>query len=208
MNRNTFRALLITATLLIPALPVRADQHTSWIDADQLANDPQTYCSDVGLGHNVDATRNSYAQNDIGSMTQNDISSLSTTDSSSYSRSSEAHSHTEGGGGFSIMGIGVSGSGASTNSRSSAMESASSSTSDSFTDQGYTSTWDQSYQSESEEMHASLQTGRNCDAFVGAAAARDMNHENNETAREAIATQERMFDSGIQSRYVENLLRW
>lgn len=67
MNRKAF-SLMIAVTLIIPALPVRADEHTSWIDADTLAGDPRAYCSDVGLGHDVDTSRNSVAQNDIGTF--------------------------------------------------------------------------------------------------------------------------------------------
>ncbi|NEQ26812.1 MAG: hypothetical protein F6K28_48855 [Microcoleus sp. SIO2G3] len=208
MNRKTFSALMIAATLILPALPVRADSYDSWIDSDTLAGDPQAYCSDVGLGHNVDASSTSTAQNDIGTFTQNDTNSVSTTDSGYNNSSSDSYSHAEGGGGFSIFGFGASGSGSSTNSSSNTSSNGWDSSYNSASDNGYSSTWDQSSQSHQEELHASLQTGHNCDAFVGAAAARDMNHENNQTAREAIATQERIFDNGLRSRYVENLLRW
>ena len=40
MNRKTFRALFIAASLMIPAVPAQANEYTSWINAEPIAKDP------------------------------------------------------------------------------------------------------------------------------------------------------------------------
>ncbi|MBD2437624.1 hypothetical protein [Nostoc sp. FACHB-110] len=92
---------------------------------------------------------------------------------STSSRSSSSSSHNDGGGGgVSFLGIGVSGSGASQGSKNN------SESRDSRTNR-------------SEEASSSSSTvvqGKNCDAFVNAAAARDMNYQDNLTRRYEIKT--------------------
>ncbi|HIK06009.1 MAG TPA: hypothetical protein IGS40_15050 [Trichormus sp. M33_DOE_039] len=87
---------------------------------------------------------------------------------STNTRSSSASSHNDGGGGgVSIFGIGVSGSGAS---RGSQNQNQSKDTSSNSTEEHNSSS-------------STVVQGKNCDAFVGAAAARDMNYQDNLTRR-------------------------
>ncbi|AFY45429.1 hypothetical protein [Nostoc sp. PCC 7107] len=132
--------------------------HQSWVDPKTLANDPRALCSDVGLGNN---TRNSSSKIALATSTS--------------TRSSASRSHNDGGGGgggVSIFGIGVSGSGASQGSQN---NSESRDNNNNRTE-------------ENSNSSATVVQGRNCDAFVNSAAARDMNYQDNLTRRYEIKT--------------------
>lgn len=94
--------------------------------------------------------------------------SSSRTNVSSSSRSDS--NHDSGGGGFSFLGIGANGSGSAQNSNQQ-NQSSDDRRNDSTTHASNSST---------------VQVGRNCDAFVQSAAARDMNYEDNLTERYGI----------------------
>lgn len=119
----------------------------------------------------------------LGNNTRNSSSKLALATSTS-TRSSSAGSHNNGGGGgVSFLGIGVSGSGSS---------------------QGSTNKSDSRDQrnNRTEENSSSSSTvaqGKNCDAFVNSAAARDMNFEDNLTRRYEIK-------SGRRGQQVNQLL--
>ncbi|MBE9181193.1 hypothetical protein IQ268_21765 [Oculatella sp. LEGE 06141] len=103
----------------------------------------------------------------LGNNTRNTATQLALSDSRS-DRSSQSRSHNDGGGGgFSVFGIGASGSGSSQGTQN-ASQSSDRRTNRSESSSNATST---------------VVVGRNCDAFVEAAAARDMNHEDNLTER-------------------------
>lgn len=108
----------------------------------------------------------------LGNNTSNSSSKFALATSSS-SRSSSSSSHNNGGGGgVSFLGIGVSGSGASRGSQNN---------SDSK----------EQRTNRTEEKTNSTSTvvqGKNCDAFVNATAARDMNYQDNLTRRYEIKT--------------------
>ena len=108
--------------------------------------------------------------------------SSSSSSSSSRNRSSSASSG-GGGGGVSFLGIGVSGSG----QRSGRNSNSSSQINNERESRAHT------YES------STVEVGRNCDAFVEAAAARDMNYEDNLTERYRIR-------SGRRGEQVDNLL--
>lgn len=94
--------------------------------------------------------------------------SSSRTNVSSSSRSDS--NHDSGGGGFSFLGIGANGSGSAQNSNQQ-NQASDDRRNDSATHASNSST---------------VQVGRNCDAFVQSAAARDMNYEDNLTERYGI----------------------
>lgn len=92
---------------------------------------------------------------------------------STSTRSSSSRSHNDGGGGgVSFLGIGVSGSGASQGS------------------QNNSDSKDQRTNRNEEKTNSSstVVQGKNCDAFVNSAAARDMNYQDNLTRRYEIKT--------------------
>ncbi|MFK8183959.1 MAG: hypothetical protein AB8B99_11340 [Phormidesmis sp.] len=135
--------------------------HESWVSQELLAEDPRALCSDVGLGSDTYASSN-----------------RSSSSSSSRTRTSSANaSSREGGGGVSVLwGLGsAGGSGAgSSNSRNSS-------------DQR-----NRERQSNASSVETStVVVGQNCDAFVEAAAARDMNYEDNLTERYSIRVNRR-----------------
>lgn len=104
--------------------------------------------------------------------------------SSSSSRVSESRAQNSGGGGgFSVFGIGANGSGSSASNQNSSRSNDS-----------------RMSESESRQYEAStVAMGRNCDAFVESAAARDMNYEDNLTERYRIRV-------GRRGEQVDNLL--
>ncbi|WP_066380883.1 MULTISPECIES: hypothetical protein [unclassified Anabaena] len=108
----------------------------------------------------------------LGNNTRTSTSKIALATSTS-SRSSSSRSHNDGGGGgVSIFGIGVSGNGSSQGSRN-------------------RSESRNSRRNSTEEASSSSSTvvqGKNCDAFVNAAAARDMNYQDNLTRRYEIKT--------------------
>lgn len=110
--------------------------------------------------------------------------STSALSTSSSDRSTAARTHHDGGGGgVSFLGIGVNGSGSSQGSQNSSESS----------DRRLS-------RSESENSSSStVEVGRNCDAFVEAAASRDMNYEDNLTERYRIR-------SGRRGEQVDGLL--
>ncbi|QSJ19407.1 hypothetical protein JYQ62_12195 [Nostoc sp. UHCC 0702] len=108
----------------------------------------------------------------LGNNTSNSSSKFALATSSS-NRSSSSRSHKDGGGGgVSFLGIGVSGSGSSQGS------------------QNNSDSKDQSSNRTEEKTNSSstVVQGKNCDAFVNAAAARDMNYQDNLTRRYEIKT--------------------
>jgi hypothetical protein len=108
----------------------------------------------------------------LGNNTRNSSNKIALANSSS-SRSSSSRSHNDGGGGgVSFLGIGVSGSGASQGSQNN----------NEARDQNSNRT------EENSSSSSTVVQGKNCDAFVGAAAARDMNYEDNLTRRYEIKT--------------------
>lgn len=127
--------------------------HDSWVSQDLLAEDPRALCSDVGLGSDTYASSN-----------------RSSSSSSSRTRTTSANASSRNGSGgagalWGAIDIGGGGAGAS-ESRNSSDE--------------------RSRQRESNASSVETSTvvvGQNCDAFVEAAAARDMNYEDNLTER-------------------------
>ncbi|MCM0594135.1 MAG: hypothetical protein HEQ35_04615 [Gloeotrichia echinulata IR180] len=108
----------------------------------------------------------------LGNNTSNNSSKLVIASSNS-DRSSSSRSHNDGGGGgVSFLGIGVSGSGASQGSQNNSQSSSSTS----------------NRNQENSNSSSTVVQGKNCDAFVNAAAARDANFEDNLTRRYEIKT--------------------
>ncbi|MBH8571792.1 hypothetical protein I8752_01855 [Nostocaceae cyanobacterium CENA369] len=108
----------------------------------------------------------------LGNNTNSSSTKLALATSTS-TRSSSSRSHNDGGGGgVSFLGIGVSGSGASQGS------------------QNNSDSKDQRSNRNEEKTNSSstVVQGKNCDAFVNSAAARDMNYEDNLTRRYEIKT--------------------
>jgi hypothetical protein len=119
----------------------------------------------------------------LGSNTRNSANKLALVTSTS-TRSSSANSHNNGGGGgVSFLGIGVSGSGSSQGSKNNSDSS----------DRRSNRT------EENSSASSTVVKGRNCDAFVNSAAARDMNFQDNVTRRYEIKT-------GRQGQQVNQLL--
>lgn len=119
----------------------------------------------------------------LGNNTRNNSSKLALANSTD-THSSSAESHNDGGGGgFSFLGIGASGSGSTQGTKNNSNTRAQNS-------------------NRTEENSSSSSTvvqGKNCDAFVNSAAARDMNYEDNLTQRYGIKT-------GRQGQQVNQLL--
>ncbi|MBD2302163.1 hypothetical protein H6G80_21410 [Nostoc sp. FACHB-87] len=108
----------------------------------------------------------------LGNNTRTSSSKIALATSTS-TRTSSSRSHNDGGGGgVSILGIGVSGSGASQGSQNN------SESRDSRTNRN----------EENSSSSATVVQGKNCDAFVNAAAARDINYQDNLTRRYEIKT--------------------
>lgn len=108
----------------------------------------------------------------LGSNTRNSSAKIAIATSTS-TRSSSSQSHNDGGGGgVSFLGIGVSGSGASQGSRNN---------SDSKDTRN-------NRNEENSSSSSTVVQGKNCDAFVNSAAARDMNYQDNLTRRYEIKT--------------------
>lgn len=137
--------------------------HESWVDTKVLSKDPRALCSDVGLGNDTRTSSIKIAQS-----------------TSQTSRSSSATASKGGGGGgvgVNIFGIGVgaNGSGGKQSSQR-------------------TRNSDSSRSNRRQQVNTSSSTvvkGRNCDAFVESAAARDMNYQDNVTRRYEIKTNRR-----------------
>ena len=145
----------------------------SWADA--IADDPQAYCSDVGLGHNTESTSGYASAYNEGSATQNNVQETSNHVSGSNASSSSYYSNRErsGGGGFSFLGIGANGRGSSetTVRRNNSAESTWDNTYASFSDTSSQRTWANGREVGYEHTSSRLVTGRNCDAVVAGAAA-------------------------------------
>lgn len=213
MNRKLVSSLVAATTLLTAAvLPARADEHQSWINADTLSKDPRALCSDVGLGSNTqnnNGTSSSYNRNSAAN-------SSSASGNSSSTRSSNSTHNDGGGGSVSVLGIfSVGGSGGSKGSNASYSNNsnryASASNSNRSSAAGYSNAFNRD--------SSTVVTGKNCDAFVDAAAARDIAHDNNSTARYGIDAQVKINDSNNQtaiqllnsqrrSGAVNNLVQW
>ncbi|MEH1773141.1 MAG: hypothetical protein V7K64_31925 [Nostoc sp.] len=119
----------------------------------------------------------------LGNNTRNSSSKIALANSTN-TRSSSAESHNDGGGGgFSFLGIGASGSGSSQGSKNNSNS----------RDQNSNRT------DENSSSSSTVVQGRNCDAFVNSAAARDMNYEDNLTQRYEIK-------SGRRGQQVNQLL--
>ncbi|MEM6450656.1 MAG: hypothetical protein AAF703_10120 [Cyanobacteria bacterium P01_D01_bin.105] len=135
--------------------------HDSWVSQEVLADDPRALCSDVGLGNNTYASSNRASS-----------SSSNRTRTSSSNASSR-----EGSGGVSVLwGLGSGGGGGAGSSRAR-----------NSSDQS-----NRERQSNASSVETStVVVGQNCDAFVEAAAARDMNYEDNLTERYSIRVNRR-----------------
>ncbi|MEH2109864.1 hypothetical protein [Nostoc sp.] len=119
----------------------------------------------------------------LGNNTRNSSSKIALANSTN-TRSSSAESHNDGGGGgFSFLGIGASGSGSTQGSKNNSNS----------RDQNSNRT------DENSSSSSTVVQGRNCDAFVNSAAARDMNYEDNLTQRYEIK-------SGRRGQQVNQLL--
>ncbi|MEM8715573.1 MAG: hypothetical protein AAGE92_07310 [Cyanobacteria bacterium P01_G01_bin.4] len=167
---HIFGSILTAIALSTASSAAFAD---SWADA--IADDPQAYCSDVGLGHNTDSTSGYASTYNEGSVTQNNVQEVSNHVSGSNSSSSSYYNHRErsGGGGFSFLGIGANGrgSGETTVRRSNSAESAWDNTYASYSDTSSHRTWANGQEVGFEHTSSRLVTGRNCDAVVAGAAA-------------------------------------
>ncbi|MCF2149700.1 hypothetical protein IQ276_025360 [Desmonostoc muscorum LEGE 12446] len=108
----------------------------------------------------------------LGSNTRSSSGKLALANSNSTRISSSSSHNNGGGGGFSFLGIGVSGNGASQGSKNNS----------DARDQNNNRT------EENSSSSSTVVQGRNCDAFVNSAAARDMNYEDNLTRRYEIKT--------------------
>ncbi|QLE59079.1 hypothetical protein [Nostoc sp. TCL26-01] len=108
----------------------------------------------------------------LGNNTRNSTTKLALANSTSTRSSSSSSHHDGGGGGVSFLGIGVNGSGSSQGSQN---NSSSKDTRNNRTEENSSSS-------------STVVQGKNCDAFVNAAAARDMNYQDNLTRRYEIKT--------------------
>lgn len=211
MNRKLVSSLIAATTLFTSVLPAFAGEQQSWINGDTLAKDPRALCSDVGLGSNT--------QNNNGSSSaSNRTASAKNNSASGASSSSQSNNSTHsagGGGGFSFLGIGASGSGESKGSNSSSASNSNRYAQASATSQSSATSRTNAFNRDS----STVVTGKNCDAFVGAAAARDIAHDDNITARYGIDAQVKINDSNNQtavqllnsqhrSGAVSNLTQW
>ena len=119
----------------------------------------------------------------LGNNTHSSAIKIASTSSTKETSSSASSKNDGGGGGFSFLGIGASGSGSTQGSNNQSQSKAL-----------------QSSQSDTKTNSSStVAVGRNCDAFVQSAAARDMNYEDNVTKRYEIKT-------GRRGQQVDNLL--
>ncbi|WP_017328088.1 hypothetical protein [Synechococcus sp. PCC 7336] len=161
---------VLTAFALVSTSP--AAFAGDWSDA--IAEDPHSFCSDVGLGHNIDSSSGYYADSNEGSRAQNNIFESHTNVSGANASASSSYRHTEGGGGggVSFLGIGVSGSGRSerTTRTSNERENNWDNTYDRFSDTSTTTTWANGREFGFEQTSAELVSGSNCDAVVLGAA--------------------------------------
>lgn len=211
MNRKLVSSIIAATTLFTSVLPAFAGEQQSWINGDTLAKDPRALCSDVGLGSNT--------QNNNGSSSSsNRTASAKNNSASGASSSAQSNNSTHsagGGGGFSFLGIGASGSGESKGSNSSASNNSNRYAQASASSQSSASSRASAFNRDS----STVVTGKNCDAFVGAAAARDIAHDDNITARYGIDAQVKINDSNNQtavqllnsqrrSGAVSNLTQW
>jgi hypothetical protein len=205
MNRK-FASTLIAATALLTAvLPAHAQEHESWINAETLAKDPRALCSDVGLGENKQNNHGSFSSYD-----RNATANRSSASGSNANSRSNSNSHNDrGSGSVSVFGIvsvggggGSQGSNASHSSNSSRYARATASSQSSAN--GRSSTYNRD--------SVTVVTGKNCDAFVEAAAARDIAHDNNQTAIKINDSNNQtaieLLNTQRRSGAVENLIRW
>jgi hypothetical protein len=211
MNRKLVSSLIAATTLFTSVLPAFAGEQQSWINGDTLAKDPRALCSDVGLGSNTQNNNGSSSSSNRSASAKNNSASGA---SASAQSSNSTHS-AGGGGGVSFLGIGVSGSGSSKGSNGSAASNSSRYAQASAASQSSASSRANAFNRDS----STVVTGKNCDAFVGAAAARDIAHEDNVTARYGIDAQVKINDSNNQtavqllnsqrrSGAVSNLTQW
>lgn len=165
----------------------RPDRATSESASEQVGNSEISGLGDhdswVDTGVLAEDPRALCSDVGLGNNTRASASTVAMSTSSS-DRASQSRSHNNGGGGgFSIFGIGANGSGSSQGSQNSSESSNR-----------------RSNRSESNNSSSStVVVGRNCDAFVEAAAARDMNYEDNVTERYRIR-------SGRRGEQVDGLL--
>lgn len=111
----------------------------------------------------------------LGNNVRTNSSEIALVNSSS-TRSSSSKSHNDGGGGgVSIFGIGVNGSGSSQGSQN----------------QSQSKDERSSHNEKNSSSSSTVVQGKNCDAFVNAAAARDMNYQDNLTQRYEIKVNRR-----------------
>ena len=211
MNRKLVSSLIAATTLFTSVLPAFAGEQQSWINGDTLAKDPRALCSDVGLGSN---TQNNNGSSSASSRTASAKNNSASGASANAQSSNSTHS-AGGGGGFSFLGIGASGSGESKGSNSSASSNSNRYAQASASSQSSASSRANAFNRDS----STVVTGKNCDAFVGAAAARDIAHDDNQTARYGIDAQVKINDSNNQtavqllnsqrrSGAVSNLTQW
>ncbi|XGV98521.1 MAG: hypothetical protein ACAF41_06205 [Leptolyngbya sp. BL-A-14] len=212
MNRKLVSSIIAATTLFTSVLPAFAGEQQSWINGDTLAKDPRALCSDVGLGSNTQNNNGSSSSSSRTASAKNN--SASGASSSSQSNNS---THNDGGGGsVSVLGLfSVGGNGGSKGSNSSSASNSSRYAQASASSQSSASSRANAFNRDS----STVVTGKNCDAFVGAAAARDIAHDDNITARYGIDAQVKINDSNNQtavqllnsqrrSGAVNNLTQW
>ena len=205
MNRKLASSLIATAALITSVLPANAGEQQSWINGDTLAKDPKALCSDVGLGSNT--------QNNNGSQSSSSRSTASSSSSASGSSSSirsTTSTHNNGGGGsVSVLGLfSVGGNGGSQGSNSNYSNNSNRYAQASASSRSNSSSYASAYNRDS----STVVTGKNCDAFVEAAAARDIAHDTNQTAiqinQNNNQTAVQLFNSQRRAGAVSNLTQW
>lgn len=175
--------ILLTTAFTAISFPALADPSQSWINHNALSTDPQTYCSDK-TGVNT--------QNDIESSSQNDIGSQGDYNRNSQSMSSNNIKKGGGNAGIKVGFIKLGGGGERyrQNQQQSASESENSSN----------ATWDRSSQNTSDHSSTTaVVVGKDCDAFVNAAAQVEMNRDQQITNRQIIEAKERTRTREIRS---------
>jgi hypothetical protein len=212
MNRKLVSSLITATTLFTSVLPAFAGEQQSWISGDTLAQDPKALCSDVGLGSNI---QNNNSSSSSSSRTASARNSSASGASSSFQSSTSSHND-GGGGNVSVLGLfSVGGNGGSQGSNSGSASNSSRYAQASASSQSGAFSQSNAFNRDS----STVVTGKNCDAFVGAAAARDIAHDNNLTTRYGVDAQVRINESNNQtavqlfnsqhlSGVVSNLTQW
>lgn len=149
MRFNLFSSTLAVVTIVSTALPAFANP-TGWIDADTVRDNPQAFCSDV-TGTQTNKTEHNMEQNNNGSYKYDR--------NQSAEQKKKSGSSTGGSGGF--LGI-----------KASAKHGSNSESSQSSQDQQALDTaWNRDYSHNiDQEITRQTSIGKNCDAFVHAAA--------------------------------------